>query len=75
MVHLVPDEGVDDGPVLGTATVPIQPDDTLDALTERVHAAEHRLLVDVLAELRHQEKPADDRPPTPTTACSTASRR
>jgi phosphoribosylglycinamide formyltransferase 1 len=51
MVHLVPDEGVDDGPVLGTATVPINPDDTLDALTERVHAAEHHLLVDVLAEL------------------------
>ena len=25
MVHLVPDEGVDDGPVLATAEVPIQP--------------------------------------------------
>ena len=25
MVHLVPDEGVDDGPVLGTVTVPILP--------------------------------------------------
>ena len=25
MVHLVPDEGVDDGPVLATATVPIHP--------------------------------------------------
>ena len=51
MVHLVPDEGVDDGPVLGTADVPIHPDDTLDTLTERVHATEHRLLVDVLADL------------------------
>ena len=30
MVHLVPDEGVDAGPVLATATVPIQPDDTLE---------------------------------------------
>ena len=30
MVHLVPDEGVDDGPVLATAAVPIRPDDTLD---------------------------------------------
>jgi formyltetrahydrofolate-dependent phosphoribosylglycinamide formyltransferase len=55
MVHLVPDEGVDDGPVLGTATVPIEPDDTLAALTERVHDAEHRLLVDVLAEFHPQE--------------------
>jgi formyltetrahydrofolate-dependent phosphoribosylglycinamide formyltransferase len=51
MVHLVPDEGVDDGPVLATAEVPIEPDDTLEELTERVHAAEHRLLVDTLAAL------------------------
>ena len=51
MVHLVPDEGVDDGPVLGTATVPMLPGDTAETLAERVHAAEHRLLVDTLAEL------------------------
>ena len=51
MVHLVPDEGVDDGPVLATATVDIRPADTLDTLTERVHATEHRLLVDTLAVL------------------------
>ena len=51
MVHLVPDEGVDDGPVLATETVAIRPDDTLETLTERVHAAEHRLLVDTLRTL------------------------
>jgi formyltetrahydrofolate-dependent phosphoribosylglycinamide formyltransferase len=51
MVHLVPSESVDDGPVLGTATVPIFPDDTLDALTARVHWAEHELLVATLADL------------------------
>lgn len=51
MVHLVPDEGVDDGPVLSTATVPILPHDTLDTLTARVHATEHELLVDTLARL------------------------
>ena len=51
MVHLVPDEGVDNGPVLATATVAIRPDDTLDTLTERVHATEHRLLVDTLRNL------------------------
>jgi len=50
-VHLVPDEGVDDGPVLATAIVPIHPSDTVDTLTARVHAAEHRLLVDTLATL------------------------
>ncbi len=51
MVHVVPDEGVDDGPVLATAEVPILPGDTLDRLTERVHATEHRLLVDTLHQL------------------------
>lgn len=51
MVHLVPDEGVDDGPVLATATVPIHPSDTLDELTERVHGVEHRLLVETLTTL------------------------
>jgi formyltetrahydrofolate-dependent phosphoribosylglycinamide formyltransferase len=55
MVHLVPDEGVDDGPVLGTAPVPIEPGDTPEALAARVHAAEHRLLVDVLADLCAKE--------------------
>jgi formyltetrahydrofolate-dependent phosphoribosylglycinamide formyltransferase len=55
MVHLVPDEGIDDGPVLGTATVPIEPEDSVTTLTERVHDAEHRLLVDVLAEFHPQE--------------------
>jgi phosphoribosylglycinamide formyltransferase-1 len=55
MVHLVPDEGVDSGPVLATATVPIQPDDTLESLTARIHATEHRLLISTLAELCRQE--------------------
>jgi phosphoribosylglycinamide formyltransferase-1 len=55
MIHLVPDEGVDSGPVLATATVPIQPDDTLESLTIRVHATEHRLLVSTLADLCRQE--------------------
>ena len=48
MVHLVPDEGVDEGPVLATATVPIMAGDTLDELEQRMHATEHLLLVDTL---------------------------
>ncbi|MBI4936493.1 MAG: phosphoribosylglycinamide formyltransferase [Actinobacteria bacterium] len=48
MVHLVPDEGVDDGPVLATETVPITNDDTLASFEDRVHATEHRLLVATL---------------------------
>ena len=51
MIHLVPDEGIDDGPVLATATVSIHPSDTLESLTNRVHAVEHRLLVETLATL------------------------
>jgi formyltetrahydrofolate-dependent phosphoribosylglycinamide formyltransferase len=51
MVHLVPDEGVDDGPVLAQAIVPIHPADTLESLEARVHAVEHRLLVDTLKSL------------------------
>jgi phosphoribosylglycinamide formyltransferase-1 len=55
MVHLVPDEGVDSGPVLATISVDVHPEDTLDALTERVHQAEHELLVTALADLCRQE--------------------
>jgi phosphoribosylglycinamide formyltransferase-1 len=55
MVHLVPDEGVDNGPVLASAVVPIEPDDTIDSLSARVHLTEHRLLVETLARLCAQE--------------------
>jgi formyltetrahydrofolate-dependent phosphoribosylglycinamide formyltransferase len=51
MVHLVPDGGVDAGPVLAQEIVPIHPDDTLEKLETRVHDVEHRLLVDVLKRL------------------------
>lgn len=51
MIHLVPDEGVDDGPVLGTATVSINVDAGFDAFAALVHTTEHQLLVDTLGEL------------------------
>jgi phosphoribosylglycinamide formyltransferase 1 len=51
MVHLVPDEGIDNGPVLATATVSIHPSDSLESLSNRVHGVEHRLLVETLATL------------------------
>ncbi|WP_296177947.1 phosphoribosylglycinamide formyltransferase [uncultured Brevundimonas sp.] len=47
-VHVVT-EGVDEGPVLGQARVPILPGDTPDALAERVKAAEHSLYPQTLA--------------------------
>jgi phosphoribosylglycinamide formyltransferase-1 len=51
MVHLVPDEGVDDGPVLAVREVPMRPDETLADFAARMHAAEHVLLIEALAAL------------------------
>jgi phosphoribosylglycinamide formyltransferase 1 len=57
MIHLVPDEGVDDGPVLGSTVVPILATDSVETLAARMHEAEHRLLTETLARLV-QEVPA-----------------
>jgi formyltetrahydrofolate-dependent phosphoribosylglycinamide formyltransferase len=45
MVHFVPNEGVDDGPVIATREVPLLANDTLQVFTERMHEAEHELIV------------------------------
>lgn len=44
MVHYVIPE-VDAGPVIAQAVISIQPDDTLETLEEKMHAAEHELIV------------------------------
>lgn len=41
-VHLV-DEGMDTGPIVAQAAVPVLPDDDVDALSARILAQEHRL--------------------------------
>jgi formyltetrahydrofolate-dependent phosphoribosylglycinamide formyltransferase len=51
MVHLVPDEAVDAGPVVAQEIVPIYPSDSLEELEARIHAVEHRLLVQALYDL------------------------
>jgi phosphoribosylglycinamide formyltransferase 1 len=51
MVHLVPNEGVDNGPVLATEIVSILSTDTLESLESRVHETEHTLLVRTLKRL------------------------
>jgi phosphoribosylglycinamide formyltransferase-1 len=51
MVHLVPDEGVDCGPVLGRREVPIHPVDSVEDLEKRIHAVEHRLYIETLQQL------------------------
>jgi phosphoribosylglycinamide formyltransferase-1 len=51
MVHLVPDEGVDDGPVLASRAIPIDTSGTLEAFAASVHRTEHEVLVETLARL------------------------
>lgn len=51
MIHLVPDEAIDEGPTVGQAIVPIYPQDSLEDLEARVHETEHRLLVETLRKL------------------------
>ena len=50
MVHLVPDEGVDDGPVLASQRVPSTADDTRETLEARLHEVEHELFVAAIAD-------------------------
>jgi len=49
-VHRVTSD-VDGGPIIDQATVQIVPDDTLETLEAKVHAAEHALLPAVVARL------------------------
>ncbi|MBI4731696.1 MAG: phosphoribosylglycinamide formyltransferase [Chloroflexi bacterium] len=45
MVHLVPDEGVDVGPVLGFEEICFQSGESIEQFENRVHKLEHELLV------------------------------
>jgi phosphoribosylglycinamide formyltransferase-1 len=56
-VHFVTSE-VDGGPILDQATVRIESTDTIEALTGKVHAAEHALLPAVIARLSEGLKAA-----------------
>lgn len=49
-VHFVTGE-VDGGPIIDQAAVRIEPGDTLESLTAKIHAAEHALLPEVVARL------------------------
>ena len=48
MVHLVPDEGVDNGPVMGEQKVFFKQDESLEQFEARMHAVEHELLITTL---------------------------
>lgn len=58
MVHLVPDEGVDVGPVLASEAVPILDDDTLSSFAARMHEVERRLLVATLRGMLDRTPPS-----------------
>jgi formyltetrahydrofolate-dependent phosphoribosylglycinamide formyltransferase len=60
MVHLVPDEAVDSGPIIGTADVAIYPTDTEETLAARMHGAEHTLLVQSLLRLVEGDEEIDE---------------
>lgn len=47
--HVVP--AIDAGPIIDQAAVRIETTDTLESLAQKIHAAEHRLLVEVVARL------------------------
>lgn len=59
MVHLVPDEAVDLGPVLSSRRVEIQPGDTIEDLQHRMHTCEHELLVETIAQYISQLEEQD----------------
>ncbi len=48
MVHLVLDEGVDNGPVLATQKIYFQPGESMQEFETRVHTIEHTLLVQTI---------------------------
>ena len=60
MVHLVADEGVDNGPILGAADVAIYPTDSEDTLAARMHGVEHTLLVQSLLRLIEGDEEIDE---------------
>ena len=49
-VHYV-DEGVDTGPIIAQEALTIEPEESAEALAQRIHAIEHRLLPEAVAQL------------------------
>ena len=56
-VHWV-SEGVDEGRIIAQSPVRIMETDTLDSFTQKIHAAEHFLLPEVIAQLSLTEDPS-----------------
>jgi phosphoribosylglycinamide formyltransferase 1 len=56
MVHLVLDEGVDNGPVLGQQEIHFQQNESLEQFEARVHEVEHKLLVNTLKKILEEKE-------------------
>ncbi len=59
-VHFV-DEGLDSGPIIAQACVPVRDDDTPESLAARIHAAEHRVYPWVVARIAEGKVRVDGR--------------
>ncbi len=79
MVHWVPDEGVDSGPVIESAAVRFEPGDSLETFEARMHHAEHLLLVSAIRRALDAVAPRPNTPlpntPPPSLSSSISSRR
>jgi phosphoribosylglycinamide formyltransferase 1 len=56
MVHLVPDEAVDNGPLLGQQEIYFRPDESFEQFEARVHEVEHIVLVNTLKNILEERK-------------------
>jgi len=50
----VVDAGVDTGPIVAQSAVPVEPDDTVDSLHERIKTAERQMLVDAVGRMARE---------------------
>ena len=55
------DDGVDTGPIVAQAAVPVEDDDTADSLHERIKVAERALLVDTVGAMAREGFTIKDR--------------
>lgn len=51
MIHLVPDEGVDNGPILAKQEINFIQNESLNDFETRIHQTEHKLLIKAIKEL------------------------
>ena len=56
MVHYVPDEGIDTGPVIASMPVVFEENDTLHDFEQRMHATEHKLLISAIGTIISQRQ-------------------